>query len=403
MELGSDGLKVIQRLASCRDASSIVDVLRDSTRRLVGSDGITVVLRDGAMCHYVEEDAISPLWKGRRFPLEDCISGWCMLRGERVAIADIYDDPRIPHDAYRPTFVRSLAMVPIRSEAPIGAIGAYWALRHEASAEQLEVLQALADSASIALANVAMIAALQDAARHKDELLAMLAHELRNPLAPIRTAVHLVRLRPDDRASIDRAATVIERQVAHLARLVDDLLEASRLARGITSIRREPIDLGALVLRAVDDQRPHVEARGLALEVAVPRAALIAHADEERIAQVLGNLLDNAAKFTPEGGRIQVVLEGRDGMARIAVRDDGSGIDAQTLPHVFEAFVQADRTLARTSGGLGLGLAICRRVVELHGGAIVARSEGKGRGTEVVFDLPLDAPPGAPETRGAAA
>ena len=172
-----------------------MEVLRESARQLIGADGLTVVLREGDLCHYIEEDAIGPLWKGRRFPLEACISGWCMLHRQQVAITDIYADPRIPHEAYRPTFVKSLAMTPIRSAAPVGAIGAYWASFHAATAEELEVLRALGDSAALALANVQMVGELQEANRRKEEFLAMLAHELRNPLAPLRNALHLLRLR----------------------------------------------------------------------------------------------------------------------------------------------------------------------------------------------------------------
>jgi CheY-like chemotaxis protein len=166
-------IQLVQRLSFCRDSEEVMAVLRDSARHLTGADGLTVVLRDGDLCHYVEEDAIAPLWKGLRFPLQACISGWCMLNRQQVAIPDIYADARVPHEAYRPTFVKSLAMTPIRSEDPIGAIGLYWARHHQAGADEMEVLQALGDSAAMAFANIGMIEELREANRRKEELLSM--------------------------------------------------------------------------------------------------------------------------------------------------------------------------------------------------------------------------------------
>src|SRR5262245_20935315 len=147
----ADLVEVVQQLSLARDLRTVQDIVRRSARRLTGADGATFVLRDGNRCHYVDEDAISPLWKGQRFPLSACISGWSMLNRQAAVIEDIYADDRIPHDAYRPTFVKSLVMVPIRRVEPIGAIGTYWATRHKPTAEEVGLLQALADSASIAM------------------------------------------------------------------------------------------------------------------------------------------------------------------------------------------------------------------------------------------------------------
>jgi GAF domain-containing protein len=249
MTLQADLIRVVQRLSFCRDMESVMAVLRESARELTGADGVTIVLRDGDLCHYVEENAIEPLWKGRKFPLETCISGWCMLHRKQTVVPDIYADARIPHEAYRPTFVRSLAMTPIRQEEPIGAIGAYWADTHLASPEELTILQALGDSAAMAIANVQMIQRLQEANRHKDRFLAMLAHELRNPLAPIRNGLHVLRLHAgddtDDLAARTRA--LMDRQIQLLSRIVDDLLDAARITGGQVTLRRERVDLTSLV------------------------------------------------------------------------------------------------------------------------------------------------------------
>jgi signal transduction histidine kinase/ActR/RegA family two-component response regulator len=383
-----DLVQVVLRLSSCHDLAAVVAVLRAAARELTGADGVTVVLREADQCYYAEENAIGPLWKGRRFPMDACISGWSMLNRQRVAIADIREDPRVPLDAYRPTFVRSLAMVPIRSEDPIGAIGAYWSRHHAATPEELDVMQALADSASIAVANGELIAELREASRRKDQLLAALAHELRNPLGPVRNAVQLLRLKGDDAKTAARAREIIDRQVGHMARLVDDLLDVSRLAGGRIELQRERLDLGRLVRQAVGDRRGVLEARGLRIGIEVPDTPVWIHGDATRLEQVLGNLLDNAAKFTDVDGEVQVHLEesGPDG-AVLTVRDDGVGLCPEMKARMFEPGAQADRSLDRSRGGLGLGLALARGIVELHGGLIAAESEGPGSGTQVTIRL----------------
>ncbi|MDC7681985.1 VOC family protein [Asticcacaulis sp. BYS171W] len=153
-------IEVVQALSRARDLNHVIRIVRDAARELTGADGATFVLRDGEQCYYVDENAIAPLWKGKRFPLSLCISGWAMLNRETAVIEDIYSDPRIPHEAYRPTFVKSLVMVPIRSEQPVGSIGNYWAHKHQPTAEEITILQALADSASVAMENVRLIADL---------------------------------------------------------------------------------------------------------------------------------------------------------------------------------------------------------------------------------------------------
>jgi len=393
MPVKSALIRVIHQLSLCREAPAVMAVLRQAARDLTGADGVSVILREGDECHYVEENAISPLWKGRRFPLESCVSGWVILHRQAVAIADVYADPRVLHEAFRPTFVKSLALVPIGAggEPPLGALGAYWASRHEATETELEVLQALAGSAATALANVHLLESLELANRRKDEFLHMLAHELRNPLAPIRNALHLLRLGPGD-ALAERTREMMERQVQHLARIVDDLLDVARITRGKATVRRERLDLGRLVYQAAEDRRAVLEGAGLALRVELPQVPVWVRGDRTRLAQVLGNLLDNAAKFTPAGGRVTVGLAA-DSDARqavVSVRDTGVGIEPPVLPYVFDVFTQADRSLDRSGGGLGLGLSVARGLVQLHGGTIEAASAGPGRGAEITFRLPLE-------------
>ncbi|MCI0455585.1 MAG: ATP-binding protein, partial [Gemmataceae bacterium] len=213
---------------------------------------------------------------------------------------------------------------------------------------------------------------LTEANRRKDEFLAMLAHELRNPLAPIRNAVQVLRLLAQDNPNLRWAGEVVERQVQHLSRLVDDLLDVSRFMRGKITLRKESIDLAAVVARAVETTRPVIEGRGQKLSVALPPEPLRVQADPVRLAQVLANLLHNASKFTPEGGRIWLIAGREDGLAVFRVRDTGIGIPADMLARVFDLFTQADHTLDRAQGGLGIGLTLVRRLVELHGGSVQA-------------------------------
>ena len=235
--------------------------------------------------------------------------------------------------------------------------------------------------------------ALREADRRKDDFLAMLSHELRNPLTPIRNAIYILERVDPAGDQARRARAVIDRQADHLTKLVDDLLDVTRISRGKVRLRRERLELGAVVRRTVEDHRTLFEKNGVELATAILDEPLVVDADPTRIVQVLGNLLQNAAKFTPRGGRTAVSLEpGEEGRAVLRVRDTGTGIEPGILPRLFEPFVQSDSTLARSGGGLGLGLALVKGLVELHGGSVRAASEGKGNGAELTIELPLAAP-----------
>ena len=249
--------------------------------------------------------------------------------------------------------------------------------------------------------------ALKEADRRKDEFLAMLAHELRNPLAPIRTALEVMDLAGDDAARARHMRDMIERQVTHLARLIDDLLDVSRIARGKVQLRMERCDLVSIARNVTDDYRPIFASSELALTVALPAEPLWVQGDVIRLAQVIGNLLSNANKFSVPGGRVCVTVAADvdAGAAVITVHDTGMGIEPAMLAHVFEPFVQADLGLDRSKGGLGLGLPLVRGLVALHGGSVEARSDGADQGATFVMRLPLahdEVPAGRAPTRGAA-
>jgi two-component system, sensor histidine kinase len=263
----------------------------------------------------------------------------------------------------------------------------------------------LVDAFNAMLAEVGRRAeALREADRRKDEFLATLAHELRNPLAPIRNALEILRLAGDDPAKSMMAREMMQRQVGQMVRLVDDLLDVSRITTGKLAVRKAVFDLNASVRDAVETVRPFTETRGQKLELDLPRAPLAVEGDRTRLAQVFSNLLNNAAKYTEPHGRIRLALRQEADQAVVSVADTGIGLSAEAIGSIFDMFVQVDRSLERSQAGLGVGLTLARRLVELHAGTIEARSAGPGRGSEFIVRLPLstvrlqepDSPAGPP-------
>ena len=230
---------------------------------------------------------------------------------------------------------------------------------------------------------------LQETDRRKDEFLATLAHELRNPLAPIRNSLQFLRLAGTDHTATERAVEIIDRQVNHMVRLVDDLLEVSRITRGKIELRKEAVDLAEIIDMAVETSRPLIEAAGHRFEVSLPQEPVTLEVDCVRVSQVIANLLNNAAKYTDAGGQIWLTAFAESREVIISVRDTGVGISADMLPKVFDMFTQIGCSLDRSQGGLGIGLTLSRSLIELHGGRIDARSGGAGRGSEFVIRLPL--------------
>jgi signal transduction histidine kinase len=233
--------------------------------------------------------------------------------------------------------------------------------------------------------------ALAEAGRRKDQFLATLAHELRNPLAPLLTGLHV--LRQGNPAAREQALDTAERQVRHLSRLIDGLLDASRFTLGRMLLKKQRLDLARLVRTVVEDRRPALEQARLTVQVLTPQVPVWVKGDDTRLSQVLHNLIDNAGKFTEAGGTVTVRLVPGEQEVSVAVIDTGIGIDADTLPRLFDVFAQADQTLDRSRGGLGLGLALVKGVIELHGGRVQAQSAGRGQGAEFTFWLRVEPEP----------
>jgi PAS domain S-box-containing protein len=394
-----DGMKLTKTsraLVGIHDFDEVTEVVCRTARELTGADGATFVLRESKRVRYAAENTVAPLWKGQDFPIEQCLSGWTMLHGEAAVIEDIYADQRIPHDAYRQTFVQSLVMMPVGPGTPVAAIGVYWAYKHKASAYEVELLQSLASVADLALVGVraydetrrARIRAEQ-ASRLKDEFLATVSHELRNPLNTMLGWVRLLQAGSLGEKQAQQAIETIERSVQVQTLLIDDLLDVSRIITGKLRLDVRPVMVASVVESAITSVTSMAEAKGVRLQSVLDPQAGPVSGDPGRLQQIVWNLLSNAIKFTPRSGRVQIRVERINSHIEIIVSDTGQGISPEFMPHVFDRFRQAEGGTTRQYGGLGLGLAIVRHLVELHGGQVTADSPGEGQGATFTVQLPL--------------
>ena len=241
---------------------------------------------------------------------------------------------------------------------------------------------------TLIVTDMSTITKVQRESQSKDEFLAMLAHELRNPLAPIRTGLQVLRLQPGEEAA-ERTREMMDRQISHMVRLIDDLLDVSRVSRGKIELKKELIELKAVIGLAVETSLPLIEAGRHELSVQIPSEPLTVEADPTRLGQVFSNLLNNAAKYTPDGGRLEVIARREGNEVLVSVTDNGVGIPTEMLPKVFEMFSQVGRNLDRSQGGLGIGLTLVRRLTEMHGGSVRAESRGIGTGSTFSVRIPL--------------
>ena len=403
---GEDRLRRLQHMtAALSQAATPEDVatvvLREGSNALGASGGTVYLLTENGR----ELEALEHRGDGTGLPVElqraslDFPFPHADAARRRAPLYfDSFDDcmrqyPALADKITRGNFEASAVVPLLARDQLVGAMGLRFPTRRTFDAAARSLVATVADLCSQALDRARLFRAeraARDAAetanRSKDEFLAMLGHELRNPLAPIRTAVQLMKLRGDP--SSVRERDVIERQVAHLGRLVDDLLDVSRVARGLISLSKQPVEAAEIVDKAVEMVTPLLTQRAQHLKVTVPRTGLRLNADPVRMAQVIANLLDNAAKYTTEGGRVWVNAAREAESIVIRVRDDGGGITADLLPKVFDLFVQGAQSVARPEGGLGLGLALVKSFVSLHGGTVSAASDGPGRGSEFVVRLP---------------
>lgn len=385
----------VEQIARAETGEKVADIVRKAARLLSGADGVAVVLRDGDRVRYVDEDAVGPLWKGRDFPIEACISGWAILHDQTVIIEDIYQDARIPIEAYRPTFVRSCVMTPVGRGDPFACIGAYWARTRLPSDQELQALESIARATAVALENLRLRQSLADALRRaedsnrvKSEFLTNMSHEIRTPLNGVIGG--LAALAAEDELS-PRSADLIRllgASTQELERVLKTIFDFSRILGDTQEIEIATVDVAAEILSVVEFFTPRLTAKGLTLKVDLaPSLNVRARTDGAVLKRILANLLLNAINFTPSGA---VTLTGRleDGMGVFAVSDTGVGIADSDQARIFGDFSQLDGSSTRTVGGMGLGLAVCRRLLDRLGGDIAVASR-VGEGSTFTVRLPL--------------
>jgi len=388
----------VQRLSMARTIEQVQEIVRSAARRLTGADGATFILRDGEECFYADEDAVSPLWKGSRFPLEDCISGWAMLNGRAAAIEDIYADDRVPHEAYRPTFVKSLAMVPIRSRDPIGAIGNYWAERHRPTETELDLLQALADSTAVAMENVKLWTELEDRVRERtadlralseqqEKLLNSLSHEVRNPLTAAQLFIEEVEEMgggPPD------ALLNARRCITDALRIVDGQLQVAKQDSGRQlKPLHEPVDVTELLSVLYGVGRALRRTNEVEMVIAGDDAMPIVRTDPHLLLQILRNLLGNALKFTDAGTvSVRAAHHPERNEVSFTVADTGVGIAPEDRERIFQEFAQVEGVQRGRPRGSGLGLALSAELADALGGRLDVDSR-PGEGSAFTLTLPV--------------
>ncbi len=378
-----DLLTAVQQLSAGRSFKDIQQIIVRSARALTGSDGATVILKEEGLSHYVDEDAIGPLWKGKRFPLRSCISGWAMLHREPVVVPDILSDPRIPQEAYRPTFVKSLVVVPVGTDDPIAAIGNYWKEEHRPDSLEIRLLQTLADASGVAIRNVQLLEGLEQKVRERtadyeaanrelESFSYSVSHDLRAPLRAIdgfmRILVEEHGLRMDDEGH--RLCGIISENTRRMGTLIDHLLDFSRTSKA--GMEPSPIDMDAMV-------------KGLYIDVTTPESRQRidfslgdmppALGDPDLIRQVWINLLSNAVKFSAQRAQPVIRVEGlrrNDGMVEYSIRDNGAGFDMKFADKLFGVFQRLHSQ--QDFEGTGVGLALVQRIIVRHGGSIWAEA-----------------------------
>ena len=393
--------------------SGLEEVLR-TVKSLTNADkgNVQLVNADGNTLSIVAQEGFDPAFIATfdQLPIDDrrAACGRALTQGRTVVIEDVVQDEAYEpfHEIARHSGYRAVISVPLFAAdgSRLGAISVHFREPHRPSEAEMRRLQLYCRQASDFIQRIRLEQtlrqsqqALQDADRRKNEFLALLAHELRNPLAPIRYALATIarpELTGEQKA---RAEAIIDRQVSHMSRLLDDLLDISRITRGTLELKRSSVDFAEVISTAVEAARPFLDAKGHELVVTQPDEPVAIDADAVRLAQVFSNLLINAAKYTAENGRVELVVRNDRPGVTVKVRDNGMGISSEMMPKLFNLFSQAHTTLERSEAGLGVGLALVRGLVNLHGGSVTARSEGPGRGSEFVVRLPAGEISGASE------
>lgn len=373
----------VKELSSAKSIENLQQIVTTSARRLTGADGATIIFRDHNQCYYADEEAISPLWKGKRFPMESCISGWVMLNNKKAVIADIYADSRIPQDAYRPTFVKSLVMVPVNTREPVGAIGIYWKEVCNPSAQEVNLLESLADATARSIENIQLNAQLEERVKVRTQQLEAankeletftysVSHDLKAPLRGIdgysRLLMELYGKNLNDEAM--RFVTTIRSSTLQMNQLIEDLLQYSRLERSHLQVR--PLKVDTYIESILNMHEEELKAHHFVVKINIPATEIVV--DPNGIQIVLRNLIGNAIKFTKKVDQpeINISMEEKPDSWLIAVSDNGIGFDMKYSERIFEIFQRLQR--AEDYPGTGVGLAMVAKAMQRMKGKVWAQS-----------------------------
>ena len=375
---------VVQHLSHARDLETVAEIVRDAARELTGADGATFVLRDGDKCYYMDENALEPLWKGSRFPMSMCISGWAMLNSAPVIIHDIYKDARIPIDVYRKTFVKSMTMVPIRMKEPLGAIGNYWAEYHEPTAKEMAIIQALANVTSVALENINLygqltqkISELEASNEELSRFAWAASHDLKSPLRAIDGLAHWIEEEVEGALSQKgrEYMNTLHRRVRRLGQLIDDILVYAQTDWNIAESRND-MATGQEIFNDLADMI-HI---GEGLKLETDQNFLALKLERKAMTRVLFNLIDNAIKHhDTKSGIIKISASDKNMSGRlvISVADDGPGVPPEYREKIFNMFHTIhSRDITE---GSGIGLSVVKKMIAAYGGKIwVEENSPKG-------------------------
>ncbi|MBC7905591.1 MAG: GAF domain-containing sensor histidine kinase [Rhodospirillaceae bacterium] len=368
-------IDLVQSLSLATSQAEITATVIRAIRRLTDADGATFVFKEGECCYYADEDAIAPLWKGRRFPLAQCITGWAMDNGRTAVIDDIRGDERVPQAAYRPTFVRSLAVAPVRTNTPIAAIGAYWATAKRPADADIAMLQAIAHAAALALQNLELVNSLKEAAETKARLLTAVGHDLRQPLQSLTLFTSVLEgeaKTPTAKAAVGQINAAVDR----MANMLGSILALAELGTGAITVQRSDVPVDTLLAPLEAEMAPQATAKGISLR-RVPCSARIS-TDPGLMSAVLRNLIANSIRYT-DRGRVVIGARRLGDTVTLIVGDTGIGIEAAKQAVIFEEFYQIGNSARDFTSGTGVGLAIVRRLVDILGHHIQVRSiEGRG-------------------------
>lgn len=376
-------IDLVRSLVSATSPSEITRRVTRAVRRLTGAAGATFVLHEGECCYYADEDAVSPMWKGGRFSLANCVSGWAMQANTTIVIPDVRADERIPQTLYRPTFVRSMVMAPVNTGAPVAAIGAYWAQPVTPCRQDVATIEAIAHAAALAMQNLELMNSLRAAAATKSRLLTAVGHDLRQPLQSLALFASVLE-REVHTPIAQRAASQLIASVDRMANLLGSIMALADLDAGEIAIQCRQVEVDALLAPLEAEMAGDAASKNISL-VRVP-TSLRVNTDAGLMTAILRNLVANAIRYTNRG-KVLIGARRWRGQVALIVGDTGIGIEPAQQAAIFEEFYQVDNSARDFSAGTGVGLAIVRRLVDVLGHRITLRST-MGRGSLFTVVLP---------------